>query len=301
MAVRFVGTLGSRKELDHLLADFRTLSTEWKRFEIDELTAEAVEATRKKHENVNKIRGLEFYRVERVVNQTKQAYEISASDKAEVRGMLVKVHHDVEAIPIAFMDYEDFWLCVGSVWVPLERIDALERVLGMLHELQAKGVKLEARQVWVDEDKRVYDWDIEAEIYHSDAAARGENPYYPGLPAVPETGYRFPNPTGAWKTEAREWFRRHHGEIPRIIWTDINNLYRAGAVRVDFEYSHGVITGCEVIPPTDISSRKRLYEAMQSVSPKIGRDEGEVGGQMDYTYLRSVVEDPSNVLPWQLF
>jgi hypothetical protein len=136
--------------------------------------------------------------------------------------------------------------------------------MSLLRELKREGAILRIREVWYDHARnQKFTWEGDGSLFHPDAAARGENPYYPGLPAAPEGGYRFPNPTGVWKSEARMWLGSYGGKTSCVTSEDVEALYAAGAANVDITFAAGEV-GCEVTPPDDVDSRRNLISAIRS-------------------------------------
>lgn len=228
-----------------------------------------------------------------------------------VKGVFVKVNSSSDYFTAAFVEREFGWLVDGSVReAESERSEEYDDVLKLLNLMKAKGVKL-----IIHEQAQYFEpWELEGNEYHSDAAARGENPYYPGLPAPPPGGYRYPNPTGVWSSEARGWLRLHPAEGPPVKAEEVEALYLAGAVSVDFIFARGK-KGLEVTPPRDAESRRRLIAALRAQfelehwEPKDfeGLDELE-GDEYDRVWKAAVArldeeraQDTSLMGPWTIF
>ncbi len=223
--------------------------------------------------------------------------------KARVKGVSVLVHPQAEEVYAIFIDYGNCWRLVGSTTTEFSSFQAHKDVVAILDLMRAEGVELT-----VDDETGYYKnrkdelvWQFAGNDYDAEAAARGENPYYPGLPAVPPGGYRYPNPTGVWKAEARDWLRLHPDEVSPISTEEAERLYAAGATNVDITFSRAH-NGCEVTPPEDPESRKRLVEAMYILATETGNIGHWYGDEYDHrAFLLELAEDLSDTGPWMVF
>ena len=128
--------------------------------------------------------------------------------------------------------------------------------------------------------------------YHADAAGRGENPYYPGLPAVPREGYKFANPTGVWKTDALAWLRSHPEEEAPVSAEQVESLCKAGAVRAYVTFEGPRHRGLEVVPPRSIEKREELIAAIRATIPEDrDPDENFWNAPVDFDWERETPEN----------
>ena len=105
-------------------------------------------------------------------------------------------------------------------------------------------------------------------------------------------GYRFPNPTGVWKTEARAWLDSHpSSRYPRVTREEVDALYAAGATNVDIAFNRGP-SGLDVTPPVDREARRRLVELIMSRFERDWEDD-----EIRQNWARWAIES-NDVEPW---
>ncbi|MGA2663941.1 MAG: hypothetical protein ABSF83_03270 [Nitrososphaerales archaeon] len=286
ITVRYVGSAATEEIVDGAIAAVRADARRGLH-ETIELTPELAERVRKEHELLDGLRSA------RGTGEPPRP-----RSGARVKGLFLRIHPDVDELGVAFIEYANCWLVSGQVGVPYAAFEARGLVLDVLDSLRRAGVQLTAKEVWLREDgkKTKMEWKIgenfNQDEYHADAAARGENPYYPGLPAAPPGGYRFPNPTGVWKTEARAWLDSHpSSRYPRVTREEVDALYAAGATNVDIAFNRGP-SGLDVTPPIDREARRRLVELIMSRFERHWEDDED--GQR---WARWAIES-NDVEPW---
>ncbi len=265
ITIEYVGTARTKGDVEGALAGVRSHAKAFWGVDLVEFTAERAIVVRKKHEVLDMLRGPIRKGARRELGRRLVEPDIGGPYRdSGLIGVTVRVHPDVEEFDVAFMDRGDCWMLCGSLRIGFGAFEARERVVQILDMLVRDGVELQAKEVWFDPmmGKRL-EWVVGENEYHADAAARGENPYYPGLPAVPPGGYRYPNPTGVWKTEARAWFDTYPSQHSSIAREDIEALYAAGALGVNVTNDRSRV-GCEVIPPPDYETRMKLIALIRT-------------------------------------
>ncbi len=227
----------------------------------------------------------------------------------------------------------EFTIGCGTEGLDGERLQSFNfRGGGSLRPNDIKQVPAKVRDAFDEWEFRMYSEpeparpaegpDVSGDAYQPDAASRGENPYYPGLHAVPPGGYTYPNPTGVWRTEARMWLESHPGQFTCVDLDQVEALYAGGAQRVDLWFYGGRGKGCEVIPPNDVESRRKLIAAIRSFddveawdieidfdwdretkenSQELEREYAEAKRLANAKYDEELAQDVSDKGPWTVY
>jgi hypothetical protein len=294
--IEYVGSVITEGDVDRVIAAVAK-HAKAHLMEYSELSPERAQKVRKKHEILELLRNPTTGETEKDIQRRLREPEVGGAHRdSRMKGISVRAHN-AEEMDIAFMDYGTCWILSGSVKV---QFDAIEDVLNTLEFLKREGVQLEAKQVWYynHPERKRFEWKMGEEVvYHADAAARGENPYYPGLPAVPPGGYRWPNPTGVWKTEARDWLSSHpHTTDGYFTSEDVEALYAHGATRVDVTFHVGSL-GLEVVPPADTDNRRELAGLVYSMEKRLNDDwDEELGSGLKEERIGKI----SDARPWTI-
>jgi hypothetical protein len=301
VTVQFVGSVKTKEGADYALTCIRNF-TKREPFETSDLTPEKAEEVRKEHQALqalrSKVRGNEAADEEGRTG-TAEPEPIGPRNDSGVKGLSIRVHPDVEEINLAFVDYGNCWVAAGSVKIPISAFEARAPILMMLGWLGNLDVELEVKEVWLEADHNTrFQWGtggrFASDEYHADAAARGENPYYPGLASAPVGGYRYANPTGVWKTEAQAWLTSNPSSRSWVTKEDVEALYAAGAVNVDITFDNSR-SGLEATPPLDRDARRRIL-ALIKTHREAGGDWGE-----DEEEWAKWAEADSGTDPWLVF
>ena len=303
ITVRFVGSAPTEEKVDRALGRIREFAEVWhSEFEIIELDSEKGQALVKQDKVISTLQHHEWKTVGKAFGSLQGIAEIEGTERtARIKGLILKSDLGVEML-VVFAYYGFTFVTAGSVRLGFSQFEARERVFHVLDIMEREGVELDSKEVWVDEARKVNEWKVGGGGYDTQAAARGENPYYPGLPAAPEGGYTFPNPTGIWKADARDWLNSHPKAKHSVTPDEIESLYRAGATNIFIGFEPGSHCTVELAPPNEIKARREVVRMMKAIATRTGSINHWDDGGEDYAkLLDEMAEDPSEKGPWMIY
>jgi hypothetical protein len=183
VTIQYVGTLRPEADVDGAFIPIRNIA-KTDSYKVTEVTPELARNIRTRQEILNAMSSLDPVGTAGKPGKVVSVDLGKLKNETRVKGVMVQVQPDVDDLDLLFVDHGDCWLLSGSIRIPLEKFEARGKVLGLLEDLKRGGVELHVKEIWYDARlKRRREWPMGGEEYHTDAAARGENPYYPGLPA----------------------------------------------------------------------------------------------------------------------